>query len=314
MKAQPEKLLSSRTFSYFLQLVETSNYTQTAKLLGITQPALTQQIKKLEMNVGTPLFYTTGKVLKMTDAGQIMYTAIQEVFAILEDATNSIQKDSSETNGKIVIGISASIEEKVFSNFIIHYYQCYPEVEVTLLMVNRKEIWESLEAGKIDLAILYLPNDRVKNWKAYKTKTILKDEILFLHQQQNLFDKKNISIRDSLQYTWVTYPKNYFVSQVINTAFKNQETDLPESVAHFTKPAQMFKFSSETGVCTALPKSFFQAHREEADLYALPFEPAIDLELAFVFKEEKIKIPRIHFFMDSFDHYLQDENYISRLK
>ena len=61
MKTKQENIFSSKTLSYFLQLAETMSYTQAAQILGITQPALTQQIKKLERTVGAPLFYSVGK-------------------------------------------------------------------------------------------------------------------------------------------------------------------------------------------------------------------------------------------------------------
>ncbi len=61
MKSKQESIFSSKTLTYFLQLSETMNYTQAAQILGITQPALTQQIKKLERTVGARLFYSVGK-------------------------------------------------------------------------------------------------------------------------------------------------------------------------------------------------------------------------------------------------------------
>ncbi len=61
MKTTQENIFASKTLSYFLQLSETMNYTQAAQILGITQPALTQQIKKLERTMGTELFYSVGK-------------------------------------------------------------------------------------------------------------------------------------------------------------------------------------------------------------------------------------------------------------
>lgn len=112
----------------------------------------------------------------------------------------------------------------------------------------------------------------------------------------------------------MTYPKSYFVSQVISSAFKNQKTTLPQTVAHFTKPIQMFKFSNATSAYTALPKSFFQAHEYESKLRAIPFEPAIDMDLSFVFRKETRKVPRIEHFLTYFDLFLEDEDYISRLK
>ncbi len=66
MKSKQESIFSSKTLTYFLQLSETMNYTQAAPFkLGITQPALTQQIKKLERTVGARLFYSVGKKLRL---------------------------------------------------------------------------------------------------------------------------------------------------------------------------------------------------------------------------------------------------------
>ena len=55
MKTNTDAVLSAKSLRYFLQLIDNMSYTQAAQILGITQPALTQQIKKLERAVGTML-------------------------------------------------------------------------------------------------------------------------------------------------------------------------------------------------------------------------------------------------------------------
>lgn len=115
MKTRQENIFSSKTLTYFLQLAETMNYTQAAQLLGITQPALTQQIKKLERIVGAPLFYSVGKKLHISDAGRTMLDATHQIHDLLNTATDKIQSSTSATRGKINIGILASMES-VLSN------------------------------------------------------------------------------------------------------------------------------------------------------------------------------------------------------
>lgn len=61
MKTNTDAVLSAKSLRYFLQLIDNMSYTQAAQILGITQPALTQQIKKLERAVGSPLFGQMGK-------------------------------------------------------------------------------------------------------------------------------------------------------------------------------------------------------------------------------------------------------------
>lgn len=105
MKTKQENIFSSKTLSYFLQLAETMSYTQAAQILGITQPALTQQIKKLERTVGAPLFYSVGKKLHLSDAGYTMLDATHQIYETLNQATDEIQMSTSATQGEINIGI-----------------------------------------------------------------------------------------------------------------------------------------------------------------------------------------------------------------
>lgn len=314
LKDNPNKIISARAFAYFLQLADTLNYTKTAQLLGISQPALTQQIKKLEINIEAPLFQTIGKQLCLTEAGVIMKEAIEKTYDTLIEANEKIHDENLSTRGKITIGISASVEDRVFTNFITEYFKQYPNVEVTLFMVGRKEVWEYLERNKIDIAILYLPTDVLNKWKGYESVNIINDELLFIHHNDELNKKEAITYEEAQRYPWVTYPKNYFVSHVIQKAFERQEITRPESVANFTKPQQMFRFSNETNVNTALPRSFFQAHEQEGELHALPFDPPICLDLAFVYRKEKLNIPRISHFMKTFESYTAEKSYIERLK
>lgn len=121
-----------------------------------------------------------------------MLRTTHEVYDILNAATDEIQQTTSATIGKIRIGLLSSIEDKVFTDFIINYFNKFPEVEIALMMLPRNEIWEKLENNKIDLAIMYLPDESIKNWKPYKSKKIMDEEILFLHHDENLDKKKKL--------------------------------------------------------------------------------------------------------------------------
>ena len=214
MKTKQERIFSSKTLTYFLQLAETMNYTQSAQLLGITQPALTQQIKKLERTVGAPLFYSVGKKLHLSDAGRTMLKATHEIYEILNQTTDEIQQSTSATVGKINIGLLSSIEDSAFNAFIAHYYDLNPEVEITLRMMTRHEIWEALENNQIDLAIMNLPDETIKNWKPYASKKILDEQLLFLHHDNSLANRKRLHFKDTLAEPWVTYPDDYFLGQL----------------------------------------------------------------------------------------------------
>ncbi|WP_034995076.1 LysR family transcriptional regulator [Liquorilactobacillus vini] len=315
MKTKQENIFSSKTLSYFLQLAETMSYTQAAQILGITQPALTQQIKKLERTVGAPLFYSVGKKLHLSDAGYTMLDATHQIYETLNRAADEIQQSTSATQGEISIGILASIEDRVFNQFAVRYFLKHPGIKLIFHMLTRKEIWERLENNTIDLAIMYLPDESIKNWKPYESRKILTENLLFLHHNQEWAKRKRICLKDTLDQQWVTYPPKYYLNSLIREAYKNALIDKPTSVAHFATPFQLFKFSNRTGVATALPMSFVLAHLDEKaqTTWTALFEPEISFDLAFVFRRDKDQIPRIENFLNSFDSYLEQQDYISRL-
>lgn len=313
MKTNLEQIFASKTLTYFLQLTETMNYTQAAQLLGITQPAMTQQIKKLERAVGAPLFYSVGKKLQMTDAGRTMLKTTRAIFAELHQATDEIQQSTDATTGKIQIALLASVEDSAFNAFIAEYYQEYPQIEVSLRMMTRHEIWERLENNQVDLAVMYLPDDTIKNWQPYESKQIIAEELLFLHHDEALAKRERVAFKDTLAKPWVTYPEDYFLSHLLKEAFKNQLVDYPKTAAQFTTPFQLMQFLNTTGVNTALPNTFVQAHQQDLKAYAVPFAPAVNFELAFVYRKGKDLIPRVAKFFAAFDEYVAKRDYMSRL-
>ncbi|QEA32367.1 LysR family transcriptional regulator [Secundilactobacillus malefermentans] len=314
MKTKQDSIFSSKTLTYFLQLAETMNYTQAAQILGITQPALTQQIKKLEKTVGAELFYSVGKKLRLTDAGYTMLDATKNIYEVLNKATDEIQQSTSATQGSISIGILASTEDSVLENFAIQSYRENPDIRISFHMLTRKEIWDRLENNNIDLAVMYLPDDSIKNWKPYESKKIVSDDLLFVHHDEALSKRKRIKYADTLDRPWVMYPVNYYLNQTIRESYKNQLVNIPDSVANFTTPRQILKFSVETNTYTTLPSSFMIGQKNLKNTWTAKFDPNIHFDLAFVFRKGKDKIPRIGRFLAQFDEYLKSEDYFSRLK
>ncbi|CAM2812915.1 LysR family transcriptional regulator [Dellaglioa algida] len=314
MKTKQENIFSSKTLTYFLQLADIMNYTQAAQILGITQPALTQQIKKLERTVGAPLFYSVGKKLHLSDAGYTMLDATHQIYETLNKATNEIQQSTSATQGEITIGILASIEDEVFDDFVIEYYKNNPDIIVSFHLLTRKEIWSELENNKIDLAIMYLPDESIKNWKPYESKKIFTEDLLFLHHNEKLSSKKKVKLQETIDNVWVTYPSDYYLDRTIKTIYQSQLVNLPKSVARFTSPSQILKFARATHAYTALPTSFLAAHPEGKDLWTSHFEPEIKFDLSFVFRKDKDEIPRNEHFLNAFDQFLDEKDYMTRLK
>ncbi|MFT4574968.1 LysR family transcriptional regulator [Marinomonas primoryensis] len=84
-------MFNTQHLTTFKALVEKGSFTQTAKLLGLTQPAVSQHIQKLERGLGEPLLIRHGRTTEVTEAGRVLLQHIKELELCYEEFTASWQ-------------------------------------------------------------------------------------------------------------------------------------------------------------------------------------------------------------------------------
>jgi DNA-binding transcriptional LysR family regulator len=143
------------------------SYTRAAEELCITQPAVSIQIKRLEEQVGLPLFEHVGKKTFPTAAGKTMYAAsvdILERVAVLKD---SIEELKGTVKGALQMSV-VTTAKYFLPNLLGSFLQLYPEVEPKLKFTNRARVIERLmnndnivqERVRLQIVIFgYLPHD-----------------------------------------------------------------------------------------------------------------------------------------------------------
>lgn len=312
MRNTHDSFLPSKSLDYFLQLTDTMNYTKAAQILGITQPALTQQIKKLEERVGAPLFYSVGKRIYLSDAGYTLLEAIHKIYGIVDQTTDQIQRSAQVSHGQIEIGILSSIEPDVFTEFGISHYKAYPDVEISFHILTRSELWKRLEENRIDIGIIYFPDSTHKKMNSYVKKTIVHDELVYLGHYDS--PKTCVTLQDVANQSYVSYPQNYYLSNIITQQFQRAMLDSPKSVAHFTQSRSLYRFAQLTNLSTILPRSCVCAYSHgKSKMQSMSFNPRLEFELSFVYRKGKERIPRILSLLEEFDEFLKQKDYVSRL-
>lgn len=296
-------MFSGKTLDYFIQLTESMSYTKAAEKLGISQPALTQRIKKFEKAIGAPLFYFKGKEMHLTQTGHSMLRAAQAVYTIFQNVAEEIECSTVEMEDHIKIGMLMSIEDQYFIDFLASYYAENQKSKISLHIFSREEIWNQLENEQIDIALLYLPDVTIKDWTAYESKTILSEELFyFQHSEANVY-KEKVSLKETIDTRWAAYLPNLYINDLLRYAFIDQNLNLPSVAGYFSTPSQVMRFSSQTNCSTALPGTFIQANLGKENPYIAPFDPPIRYSLAFVYRKEKMIVPCIKRFLDYFERF-----------
>ena len=126
----------------------------------LTQPAVTQQIKALEEQLGHPLFHRTGGRISLSPGGAALLPFAEQIKALTEDATVAVAKAYGEEAGELSLGASQTIAQYLLPTFIAAFLRTNPLVRMTARSGNTDEMLALLVAGEIQVALLEGPEQR----------------------------------------------------------------------------------------------------------------------------------------------------------
>lgn len=142
---------------YFLNLAETLNFTEAARISGVSQPSLTKAIKRLEDELGGPVLYRDGKDTRLTALGRDLVVEFMRVQSALGAVRELAENSVSGRRRRINIGMAATIAPRVFSRFWTHVLGELPDVELHLVPLLPGETESEVLSGKYDICILPNP-------------------------------------------------------------------------------------------------------------------------------------------------------------
>ncbi len=125
------------------------SFTRAAEESNLSQPAVSIQVKRLEENVGLPLFEQTGKPISLTGAGQELYSASRDVLGRLAELDVAIDSLSSEVGGPLRV-TSVTSAKYFLPHLLGAFLRRYPDVEPKLMVINRANLLERVVAGNDD--------------------------------------------------------------------------------------------------------------------------------------------------------------------
>lgn len=137
----------------FLALVEAESFTKAAEVLCITQPAVSHQIRLLEEELSIKIFIKSGRLLKLTQEGEILLKYARRAAAIQETALRALE-DSHHNFKHLSIGMTATAEENLFPQVVAEYCNSHGKTKVRIETGTLESLRSQLQAYEIDLAIV----------------------------------------------------------------------------------------------------------------------------------------------------------------
>ncbi len=138
----------------FHEVARRLSFTQAAVALGRSQPAVSAQIRQLEEAIGLELFEQVGRKVHLTDAGREVLTAVQRLFATIDEIDDVVADLKGTRRGTLRVGAASTAGEYVVPSLLGAFRKAHPGIGVSLVVDNRAGVLRRLAENEIDLAIM----------------------------------------------------------------------------------------------------------------------------------------------------------------
>lgn len=144
-----------RTLRYFVEIVEQGSMKRAAESLFVAQPALSQQVKKLEDELGVKLLSRSVRGVVPTEAGRELLARARLILDQVNDARQVIQAGSRDPQGSVVLGLPSSISAVLSVPLVVRMQEALPKVALRVVEGTSGYVLDWLRTGQLDLCVLH---------------------------------------------------------------------------------------------------------------------------------------------------------------
>ena len=185
----------------FLAVARHSSFSKAGEQLGVTQPAVSKRVARLEANLDTKLFDRIARKISLTEAGQRLLPRAEDLLNQAKDMQRFASNLKQEVSGKLSIAISHHIALYRMPPILKQYKEVYPQVKLDIRFEDSEQAFSSVERGDIEYAVITLPSELPENLIA---ETIWQDSLYFACANDHpLAQHKSITLQQLADYPCV---------------------------------------------------------------------------------------------------------------
>ena len=204
--------MDTRQLAAFCTVVELKSFSQAAERLGVTQPAVSLQIRSLEERLGQQLLDRSGRRVEPTEAGQRLYRGAQRLLALEQQLVEDVAgNDDGELRGELAIGAATGPGATVVPTLLCEFQQQSPAVRVELTISDTQTVVEAVAQRELELGIVgATPRHRSVAYEPF-----FRDEVVLVCPPGHAFAGKTIALDDLRGGSLIVMQEGAGVRQVI---------------------------------------------------------------------------------------------------
>lgn len=185
--------------TYFVAVAETGGFSRAAERCHVAQPSLSQQVQKLEHELGQPLFDRLGRVVTLTEAGRVLLPRARAILAETQQIKRALRQEINEGHGQLTVGMIPTVAPYLLPGIIRCFSELYPKAELSVYEDVTAALVTGLVEGRLELAIMSLPIHH----KLIETAELLTEPLVLASPRQQQFGRQACAQGDFVRRAWI---------------------------------------------------------------------------------------------------------------
>ncbi len=208
---------------YFIAIVETGGFSRAAERCNVAQPSLSQQIRKLENELGQPLFDRLGRKVVLTEFGKLLLPRARTILGELQSIKIDLLTDIQDGHGTLTVGFIPTIAPFVLPGVIRRFSQKFPNAILEVHEDLTDELIQKIIAAELDVGITSLP---IKN-KLIQTEELLTEPLLVATSQKyDIVNRAAIQIKELDNFPFIALSEVHCLGEQVQSFCYQQDVDL----------------------------------------------------------------------------------------
>lgn len=144
-----------KQLEYFVHVAELGSFTRAATVLRVAQPALSRQVRSLEVELRQPLFDRNGRGVTLTEGGKRLLAHGRGILMQVERARQDLEDQRGAASGRLAIGLPPSVSRTLTGPLVEAFRERFPKATLTMVEGLSTYVLEWLVLGRVDCAVVY---------------------------------------------------------------------------------------------------------------------------------------------------------------
>ena len=248
--------MDTRQLAAFCAVVERRSFSQAAARLGVTQPAVSLQVRSLEKRLGTQLLDRSGRRVEPTEAGWQLYRGAQRMLALEEQIVAGVSASGEGSlAGDLVLGASTGPAAIAVPVLLCEFQRDNPEVRVFLTVSDTHSVVERVAARELELGIV----GAARRHRGVRFEPFFADEVILVCPPDHRFAGRTVTLDELREESLILMQEGAGVRQIVEDALRREgvrlrdldvrlELGLQESVRSAVSAGYGVTFISRTAV------------------------------------------------------------------